>query len=94
MRRLREGKRVGWLHLLRTSGSKGREANHLTIRMSINYLVDSVRKVKQNQSFKVRVSGGDRTKLEKEIQFLKSMVFCKNQALLHKQHCEKTGIHF
>ena len=42
------------------------------------WAIFSVRKLKQNESFKVRQAGGDRMQVEKEIGFLKSMVFRKN----------------
>ena len=48
-----------------------------------------VRKLKQNQSFQLKQDGDDDTHVEKEIQFLKSMALCKNEALLNEEHCEK-----
>ena len=53
------------------------------------WAIHSVRKKKQNQSFKVKEAGGDRAEIEAEIQLLKSMVFRKEEALLNPDYVEK-----
>ena len=51
------------------------------------WAIHCVRQVKQNQSFKMRKDGGDRTQLENTVWFLVSVVFHKSQALLKEEHC-------
>ena len=62
--------------------------NKKDVNKLFGWAIHSVRQKKQKESFKVKENGGDRTQLEKEIQFLKSMIFRKSQALLNEEHCQ------
>ena len=76
-RRQRSGVFALAQNLSKKNQGRGKELDTKDVNKLFGWAIHSVRQLKQNESFQVRQAGGDRTQLEREIQFLKSMVWRK-----------------